>query len=534
MKTLLDNLVAALPLIARLCGGGAILTDREGYCLASVDRHGNPVENVETQVLSFCHRTAESGATQGMLDNDTQVEQLAIPIDGYVLFASNISKIERRNEFFNVMKETLPLIARVAGGEAVLFDKDGRRMLTADPNATQARVGPGTVSEPCRDVMRRGRPNIGASRLIPGAMAVRIPINPSFGFGFNNAAAVRQKERLLDQVKNNRTAKYSWDDIVGHSLEIQRVMDLAKRAAQTHSSIILQGESGTGKELFAQAIHNASSRSAGPFIAINCSAIPESLVESTLFGYEQGTFTGAQKGGRAGLFEQACGGTLLLDEITEMPHESQAKLLRVLQEHEVCRIGSTKPIPIDVRVVCTSNRDLGQYVEAARFRRDLFYRLNVIDIRLPPLRARKEDIPEIARHIIDRICRQSGRFITDIETEVMEKLCAHSWPGNCRELHNVLERAINLTAGETLRSQHISGLSNLPPLRKEASVSVEESQMLTEQLAEAEESAILAALKRHRGRKIETAKELGISTTTLWRRLKRMQKSGHSDRFGQP
>jgi sigma-54 dependent transcriptional regulator, acetoin dehydrogenase operon transcriptional activator AcoR len=524
MNTLLDNLVAALPLIARLGGGRAVLTDTEGVCLAAVDRQGQPVEDVETQVLELCRRTAFAGTTQGLVDPVSGLEQLAMPFEGYVLYACNVSKVERRNELFSTLKETLPLIARVAGGEAVLFDKEGRRILTADPVLGRARVGPGTVSEPCREVMRTGRPNIGSSRSVPGAMAVRIPINASFGFGFNNATAVRQKERLLDQVKSTRTGKYSWEDIVGHSPSVLNVIEIAKKAAQSQSSVMLEGESGTGKELFAQAIHNASPRSHGPFVAINCSAMPESLVESTLFGYEEGAFTGAQKGGRAGLFEQARGGTLLLDEVSEMPLDTQAKLLRVLQEREVCRIGSAKPIAVDVRIVCTSNRDLPQHVKSGRFRHDLFYRLNVIDIHLPPLRDRREDISDIAQRILDRLFRQNGRFISTIDPDAMRRLEAYDWPGNCRELHNVLERAVNLANGEVLHSHHFAGLSAAAaPSRDYPQDVSEEHSLLAGHLAETEQNVILAALKRHGGRRVDAARELGISTTTLWRRLRKIR-----------
>jgi transcriptional regulator with PAS, ATPase and Fis domain len=282
---------------------------------------------------------------------------------------------------------------------------------------------------------------------------------------------------------------------------------------------MLVGESGTGKELFAQAIHNASVRVHGPFVAINCSAIPESLVESALFGYEAGAFTGAQKRGSAGLFEQARGGTLLLDEISEMPLDAQAKLLRVLQEREVVRIGSAKPIPIDVRIIATSNRDLLREMREGRFRGDLYYRLNVININLPPLRERRQDISEIATRILDRLCRQTGRFITAIEDAAMAQLAAYDWPGNCRELQNALERAVNLAEGDVLHAHHFSE----PGLIEAAEPPKDPPALLAGQLAFAEERVILEVLKKHGGQRTKTAQELGISVTTLWRRLKKMR-----------
>ena len=255
----------------------------------------------------------------------------------------------------------------MAEGEAILFDKAGRRMLTADPNSLETKAGDGSISAGCLRVMQTNRPDIGTSRTEAEATAVRIPICSAFGFGFNNSYSVRKRRKLLEQVRQNRSAKYTWDDIVSKGKRLKASLDQARHAAETRSSVVVQGESGTGKELFAQAIHNASKRADKPFIAINCAALPESLVESTFFGYAEGAFTGARKGGQAGLFEDADGGTLLLDEISEMPLELQAKLLRVLQENEITRIGSSKPVPVDVRIICTCNRDISQCVEAGSF-----------------------------------------------------------------------------------------------------------------------------------------------------------------------
>ncbi|MGH8300805.1 MAG: sigma-54 interaction domain-containing protein, partial [Steroidobacteraceae bacterium] len=278
------------------------------------------------------------------------------------------------------------------------------------------------------------------------------------------------------------------------------------------------GESGTGKELFAQAIHNDSARHRGPFIAINCSALPETLVDSTFFGYIDGTFTGASKGGRPGVFEQANGGTLLLDEITEMSVDLQGKLLRVLQEREVCRIGSVKPIPLDTRIIVTSNRDLQRRMREGRFREDLYYRLNVLDIHLPPLRDRRQDIPPIAARLIECLTRAAAHPPYTLHPEALEWLMQQPWPGNIRELRNVLERAISLADGDILLCRHLEHTQEL----SEASRDPEplHGAQLCQQLAHAEEASIREALRRNSGHRGRTAAELGISVTTLWRRMR--------------
>ncbi len=315
-------------------------------------------------------------------------------------------------------------------------------------------------------------------------------------------------------------ARYRWEDIIGEGPAITRALARGKAAARCNAPVFLVGESGTGKEVFAQAIHNDSARHRGPFIAINCSALPESLVDSALFGYVDGTFTGASKGGRPGVFEQANGGTLLLDEITEMSVELQGKLLRALQEREVCRIGSVKPIPLDIRIIATSNRDLQRRMREGHFRADLYYRLNVLDIHLPPLRDRREDIPPIASRLIEHFARAAERSPYTLHSEALQWLVQQPWPGNIRELRNVLERAVSLAEGDILFPRH---LEHTEELTGQGSHVPEPAagQQLCQQVAHAEEASIRDALRRNSGHRGRTAAELGISVTTLWRRLRR-------------
>lgn len=229
---------------------------------------------------------------------------------------------------------------------------------------------------------------------------------------------------------------------------------MAKLAASSVSTVLLNGESGTGKELFAQAIHNASSRRRGPFIAINCGALPRDLIESELFGYDEGAFTGARKGGQLGKFEFANGGTIFLDEIGDMPLETQVKLLRVLQERQITRLGGHKAIPVDIRVIAATNRNLEQLVEQGNFRSDLFYRLNVMSITIPPLRERAEDTVLLTQNMLRKISKKLNKKIVRISTGFFQSIRNYSWPGNVRQLENVLERCINLVDDGVLRLDH--------------------------------------------------------------------------------
>lgn len=310
-------------------------------------------------------------------------------------------------------------------------------------------------------------------------------------------------------------ANFTFSDIVGKSKSIKDCIKLGLLAAKSSSNLLIEGESGTGKELFAQAIHNAGFRKGGPFVAINCAAIPRELLESELFGYESGTFTGAQKEGRPGKFELGDGGTILLDEVGDMPLELQVKILRVLQDKRITRIGSIKSVPVNVRVIAVTNRDLGKEVRKKNFRDDLYYRLNVLYIKLPPLRKRREDIPLLIGHFVAKNTqKQKISKKISFTQESINIFAKYNWPGNTRELENVVERAVNMVEGNVITVKHLpdyllSGFS-------ETSAGIQ-----INSLVETEKNMIINALKRCEGNISKTAKILGIGRTTLYRKIKK-------------
>jgi len=296
---------------------------------------------------------------------------------------------------------------------------------------------------------------------------------------------------------------------------MRRVLALAERAAATDSTVLITGESGTGKERIARLLHDHSRRSKKSFVGVNCGALPETLLESELFGHKRGAFTGATAD-KQGLFEAASGGTLFLDEIGEMPLSMQVKLLRALQEHSVRPLGSTRDVPVDVRVVAATNRNLEAFVDTGGFRKDLFYRLRVIPLELPPLRERRDDVLPLARQFIAKTCKQNSCGPCALSSDVLDALHAYAWPGNVRELENAIERAVVLAEGQPKIE-----LGDLPPeIRAPAAAKspTAEPEWLT--LAEAERRHILTTLERFDGNRAATARALGIGENTLWRKLK--------------
>ncbi|WP_243113737.1 sigma-54 interaction domain-containing protein [Desulfofundulus salinus] len=316
---------------------------------------------------------------------------------------------------------------------------------------------------------------------------------------------------------DNQTARYTVDNLIGASRDMLRLKETIRRVAQGPSTVLIRGESGTGKELVAHALHTASPRHRGPFIKVNCAAVPENLLESELFGYQEGAFTGARKGGQIGKFEQAHGGTIFLDEIGDMPLPMQAKILRVLQEKEIERLGDTRPRAVDVRVVAATNRDLEELIRQGHFREDLYYRLNVVSLYIPPLRERPDDLPLLVNHFIKKFNREFGLLVRGVSPEVWEMLCAYDWPGNVRELENVMERAFNLVEGDTIEVKH------MPPYLQKMSQSKKRNlhnRTLATLLQEVEKEALLEALATAGGNKMQAAKTLGISRAWLYKKMK--------------
>ena len=309
-------------------------------------------------------------------------------------------------------------------------------------------------------------------------------------------------------------------EILTADRRMRDLIQLAKTVAQSKATVLMQGESGTGKELMASLIHRNSTRSSRPFVAINCAAIPENLLESELFGYERGAFTGAVTG-KAGKFELANGGTLLLDEISEMEIRLQAKLLRVIQESEVDRIGSRRPIPVDVRIIATTNQNLADCVKRGTFREDLFYRLNVVNLTLPPLRERIGDVAILSQRFMEKYSEKNGKKLTGYSPDALALLDSHTWPGNVRELENVIERAVITTQGQVImgRDLHLergqSSLSQENAMLVSAESKAEMSWTPGRTLDDIERNVILEALQYHHGNRTHTAKALGISIRTL-------------------
>ena len=321
---------------------------------------------------------------------------------------------------------------------------------------------------------------------------------------------LRSKRRVLSEIAED---DFDGSGMIVQSDEMKRVLDLARRVARVDSTVLLTGESGVGKERVARFIHDESARTAGPFVAINCGAVPETLLESELFGHVKGAFSGATRD-RPGLFEAAHGGTLLLDEIGEVPPAMQVKLLRVLQEREVRRVGENHSRAVDVRVLAATNRDLPAEIHAARFRQDLYYRLRVVDLRIPPLRERRDDILPLARAFLAEAAARMGREVTGLSPAAAHLLVRHEWPGNVRELENAMERAVALARGNLVE------VEGLPEEIVAASPSFGASGE-PKSLAEVERDHILSVLRATAGNREEAASILGIGTATLYRRLKR-------------
>jgi len=335
----------------------------------------------------------------------------------------------------------------------------------------------------------------------------------------------KMEQRIREELYlKGHVAENTFEDIIGQSPAIAQAKEEAKNYAQVDSPVLIYGETGTGKELFAQAIHNASPQEDNPFVAFNCAAIPENLLESELFGYVKGAFTGAKKEGKMGLFEQAHNGTIFLDEIGEISPDIQARLLRVLQERKVRRIGDDKLVPVDIRIIVSTNKDLYRLVEKKKFREDLYYRINVLNLNLPPMRQRREDVPLLVNFFIKKYRQKLKKVVEGISKEGMQILENYTWPGNIRQLENIVERLMVKTKEDYIRASLVREVMNFLPgntleLNRADFFKSDINIPLMGSLEEIERNIIERVIQEERGNKTAAAKRLSIGRTTLWRKL---------------
>lgn len=323
---------------------------------------------------------------------------------------------------------------------------------------------------------------------------------------------------LQEELNQREQLPLSFQEYIGNNIHVREILALAAKVAKTESTVLIRGESGVGKEVVARAIHNSSRRKEKHLIKVNCAAIPEALLESELFGYEDGAFTGARKGGKLGKFELAHGGTIFLDEIGDMSIAMQAKILRVLQEKELERLGGTTTVKLDIRIIAATNRDLEKMIEENTFRQDLYYRLNIVALHLPPLRERKDDILNLAQHFLSQFSVNVGNDLT-LSSQVIEILQTYDWPGNVRELQNVLEHASVVCEGNQIEVRHLP--ANLRPTNRDFPIKEGKPFALKSNVEKLEKELILGALANCKNNRSRAMKELGITPRTFYERLRR-------------
>ncbi len=368
-----------------------------------------------------------------------------------------------------------------------------------------------------RRTFSSGKPVVGATANIIDASGRRIPIRISTALLRDQDGAVIggvetfQDLSHVEQLRKELEARYTFEDIVGRSPAMRSLFDIVPQIAASHSTVLIEGNSGTGKELFARAIHNLSPRGKKRFVAVNCAALPDALLESELFGYKAGAFTDARKD-KPGRFALADGGTILLDEIGDVSSAMQVRLLRVLQERCVEPLGATESTKVNVRVVAATNKDLAQLVRQGKFREDLFYRIRVIYLKIPSLLERREDIPLLIDHLVARFNHLQEKNIAGVSQEVLDRLMDHDYPGNVRELENIIEQAFVLCRGELIEPQHLP-IELRPPTTTSTLLNAATS------LRSAQEHLIQSALERNQGNRQRTARQLGINPSTLYRKL---------------
>lgn len=389
------------------------------------------------------------------------------------------------------------------------------------------------IGQPCSEVFRAnicetacalkrtleaGKPIVNALAYVINDAGKQVPIRISTALLKNKQENIIggvetiQDITQIEMLRKELEARYTFEDIIGRSSAMMNLFQILPQIAESNSTVLIEGDSGTGKELFARAIHNLSHRRKKPFVAINCAALPDALLESELFGYEAGAFTDARKK-KPGRFALADGGTLFLDEIGEISSAMQIRLLRVLQEQTIDPLGSIKPVKVDVRVLAATNKTLSNLMRVGKFREDLFYRIQVIKMKLPNLKERREDIPLLVDHLVSRFNRLREKDIIGVSDEVLARLMDYSYPGNVRELENIIEHAFVLCNGDLIEMDHLP-----PEHRPEKSPYMDDFQSLID-IKSMERKLIEAALQRHRGNRKHAAMELGIDKSTLYRKI---------------
>jgi propionate catabolism operon transcriptional regulator len=439
---------------------------------------------------------------------------------------------ERGEQFRAILNySTEGVVAVNAEGTINLINAAAVKLTNVGDEAVGQPVGNVLPQLGLNKVLESGRAELGEIETINGQqMAVnRVP----FSLGkqavgavatFQPVSAIQELEGKIRRkvYQRGHVAKLTASNILGTSPAIKRAMSIAKEFSEINSTVLIMGETGTGKEIFAQSIHNASSCRQGPFVAVNCAALPENLLESELFGYAEGAFTGAARGGKIGLFELAHLGTIFLDEIAEISHKLQGRLLRVLQEREIMRLGDDKVIPVNVRIIAATNRDLYQLMRKGLFREDIYYRVDILRLVLPPLRERREDIIPLMYHFIQEYCRLFNKKFRDISSETRKIFEDYYWPGNVRELRNVAERLAALSRSGIIEPDDVEGMLAQSPIQEnddavllQPGVSVRPAHS-----RDSNHSLLLKVLEESNYHYGKAAAKLGISRTTLWRRLK--------------
>lgn len=543
--------------------------DRPRIALFAIESYRSDL-NVIADLIGLDLHIYSIGGEEGHLER--QVDQ-AIAEGAHVIVAGSVGKImaDQRN-FPGLMFDSGPMALRTALQEAnrvayarrlektfaehfrivvetsrdgILVMDDGGRIQIANPSASRilglscdpvgTRLEEVLPLPSMEDNLTKGEATLDALVTTPtGSIIVTVAptlINADVQgavVSFQPAESITQLEtKIRTSLYSKRFApQYSFDDILGTSAQIMEAMHVARSFARSPNTVLLSGETGTGKELFAHAIHAASDCADGPFVAVNCSALPLSLLESELFGYEEGAFTGANRKGKPGLFELAHRGTIFLDEISEMNRYAQLRLLRVLQEHRTMRLGGDRDIPVEVRVIAATNRDLWELVQRGKFRQDLFYRLNVLALSIPPLRERKGDIPLLAEHLAWKSRSRHARA-PRLSQPALDRMERYPWPGNVRELQNVMERLTLVKSSQTVRSTDLDGMLASVPCRHPDSrppAPCPDDTPPPEKLAPvalAERARLVQALRQCRGHQGQAAALLGMERTTLYRKMRR-------------